>query len=130
MKLKLTNLFFLLLSIILLPSCQREFQVEYAVANESDTSIYIIFPQPNSTQIDTNLISRGQELTFFIYMGESQTTHQYMDERNTLPFDNLEVFDINMNTGKCDVSNFVCWREYMPRKKEGVGKYSLHFRID
>ena len=63
-------------------------------------------------------------------MGASQTTHQYMDERNTLPFDNLEVFDINMNTGKCDVSNFVCWREYMPRKKEGVGKYSLHFRID
>lgn len=104
-----------------LVGCKKEYTVEFIIQNRSQRKLQINFQKLDQSQIDSNQINSGQELTFLIEMAEGQKTEDYLDDLTEIPIDFLEITDLNQNNLTCNPLNIDCWTTEAPEEKNGVG---------
>lgn len=116
----------LLFFAFLFSSCEKEYQVEYYIANSTGQKITIVYKDAITGIVDSNAINHYQTLTFRVDMGTGQNTCNYLEELDALPFEFIRIRSISGEAPKFDEQDFNEWSKNYPKKKEGVGSIGLN----
>ena len=120
----------LLLPILVFASCDKDYQVEYAIENDSQRSISIVYQKTDASTIDSSVISRDKTLIFLVEMGEGKKSKDYVNDLAVLPLDLIRIKDLSENELLCNPEDISCWQRYAPDDKDGIGRLTLLVRED
>lgn len=105
--------------IFLFLCCGKSYYVEYSVQNESNRVLLIDFIKNGASTINSNYLSPGYSLVFFIEEGSNSNVEDHVNRINELPVSFVKFEDQAGNQINCNIQKIECWHKWIYNKGNG-----------